>query len=211
MNAATSLNNLKTSVDHLDVGNLKTVPIDLQKLSGVVDNDVVKNAKFNTLKTKVNSLKNKIPGATTLIHINQYKTDKQKIPNTSGLVTTAILNTKITEVENKTPNHDKYITTRKFNKLTGEHFAAKLKQANLLATTAFDNKLTSYNRRITSNKTKYLEFQMKLDSLITNDYRFFLDRMFSTSNDGSQNTFAYQPTLDTLELKENKGTDYVLR
>ena len=35
--------------------------------------------------------------------------------------------------------------------------------------------------------------------------------MCFTSNDGSQNTFAYQPTLDTLELKEDKGTDYVLR
>ena len=29
------------------------------------------------------------------------------------------------------------------------------------------------------------------------------------SNGGSQNTFAYQPTLDALELKKDKGTDYV--
>ena len=33
--------------------------------------------------------------------------------------------------------------------------------------------------------------------------------MYFTSNDGSQNTF-YQPTLDTLALKKDKGTDYVL-
>ena len=26
---------------------------------------------------------------------------------------------------------------------------------------------------------------------------FFLGRMYFTSNDGSQNTFVYQPTLDT--------------
>ena len=26
-------------------------------------------------------------------------------------------------------------------------------------------------------------------------------------DDGSQNMFAYQPTLDTLELKNDKGTD----
>ena len=32
-----------------------------------------------------------------------------------------------------------------------------------------------------------------------------------TSNDGSQNIFVYQPVLDTLEFKEDKGTDYVLR
>ena len=36
----------------------------------------------------------------------------------------------------------------------------------------FDNKLTSFNRRITSNKTKTLEVLKKLNSLITNDYIF---------------------------------------
>ena len=55
---------------------MKTVPMDLKKLSDVVDNDVVKNTKFNTLKTKVYSLEKKIPHATKLIHINQYNTDK---------------------------------------------------------------------------------------------------------------------------------------
>ena len=34
--------------------------------------------------------------------------------------------------------------------------------------------------------------------------------MYFTYNDGSQNTFVYQPTLDTLELKKTQGTDYVL-
>ena len=33
--------------------------------------------------------------------------------------------------------------------------------------------------------------------------------MYFTSKDGSQNTFASEPTLDTLELKKDKGTDYV--
>ena len=36
-----------------------------------------------------------------------------------------------------------------------------------------------------------------------------LGGIYLTSNNGSQNTFVYQPTLDTLELKKNKGTDYV--
>ena len=34
--------------------------------------------------------------------------------------------------------------------------------------------------------------------------------MYFTSNDRSQNTFYYQPTLDTLEFKKYKDTDYVL-
>ena len=65
------MNNLKTKVDDLYVGKLKTVPIDLKKLS--VDNQVVKNTKFSTLKTKVNKLNKKVPDATTLTLKNQTK------------------------------------------------------------------------------------------------------------------------------------------
>ena len=44
----------------------------------------------------------------------------KKISYTSGLVTTTVLNTKTSEVENKILNHDKYIATPEFNKLTPE-------------------------------------------------------------------------------------------
>ena len=37
----------------------------------VVDNEVAKNRKFNTLKTKANDLGKKVPNVTTSIHINQ--------------------------------------------------------------------------------------------------------------------------------------------
>ena len=76
-------------------------------------------------------------------------------------MTTTVLNTKIGEVENKVPDHSKYITNKKFNKLTAENFAAILKQANLVSKTDFDNKLISFNRKNTSNKTKYLEVSKK--------------------------------------------------
>ena len=82
-NAVTSLNNLKKKVNDLDVDKLKTVSVDLKKLSNMVDNEVVKNTKFNTLKTKVINLEKKVPGATNLTHINQYNTDlefRQKKP-----------------------------------------------------------------------------------------------------------------------------------
>ena len=99
------------------------------------------------------------------------------------------------EVENKIPDNSKYITTQESNKLTTENFAARLNQVNLVKKkqTDFDNKLTSFNKRIASNKTKYLEAQKKLNSLITKDHNFFLGRIYFTSNDGSQNTFIYQP------------------
>ena len=79
VNVPTSLNNLKTKVDDLDVRKLKIVPVDLKKLSDLVANEVDKNRKFNTLKRKLNSLEKKIPDLTTLIHINQYNTEKQNL------------------------------------------------------------------------------------------------------------------------------------
>ena len=77
---------------------------------------------------------------------------ENKIPYTSSLVTTAISNTKFTEVDDA-----KYLTTQWFNKLTAEKYVARLKQADLVNKTDSDNKLTSFNKRITSNKTKYFE------------------------------------------------------
>ena len=67
---------------------------------------------MSILKKKVNNWEKKIHDSTTIIHINQYQTDKQdiekrlqilikKIPGVSGLVTTIVLITKIGEVDNK--------------------------------------------------------------------------------------------------------------
>ena len=139
---------------------------------------------------------------TTTVFNTKISEVENKIPNTNNLVTTTVLNTKISEFENKIPNHDKYVTAPEFNELTAKKFAARLKQANLVDKTDFDNKLTSYNRRITSNNTKYLEVQKKLNSLITNGYNFFLGRMYFTSNNGSQSTFAFQPTLRYFRMKK---------
>ena len=74
LNVPCGLNNLRTKLDDLDVGNFKTVPVDVKKLSNVVSNEVVENPQFSKLNTKENSLENKIPDGTTLIDINQYST-----------------------------------------------------------------------------------------------------------------------------------------
>ena len=66
----------KAEFDKLDINKLVNVPVSLNNLKrnvddlDVVDNEVVKNTKFNTLKTNVNNLEKKIPDATTIIHIN---------------------------------------------------------------------------------------------------------------------------------------------
>ena len=118
------------------------------------------------------------------LEANQWKLSevKNKIPDTSSLVTTTVLNTKISEVENKIPDYAKYITTQEFNKFTAENVAARLKQANLVGKTDFGNKLISFNRKITLNKTKYLE--VSLNSLTSKDHYFFIGRIYFTSNDG---------------------------
>ena len=117
-------------------------------------------------------------------------------------MTTAVLNKKIGEAEKKIPDTRnlvtttaKYITTQEFNKLTAKNFVARIKEADLVNRT---------DRRITSNKTKNLEIQKKLNRVITKDYNYFLCRIYFTSNNGSQNTFVYQPKLDTSELKKRQ-------
>ena len=57
------MNNLKTNIDDLYVGKLKTDPVDLEKLSDVADN-VVKKKNQHTKDKKISD------GA-ALIHTNQ--------------------------------------------------------------------------------------------------------------------------------------------
>ena len=72
------MNNLKTKVENLGVGKLKTVLVDVKKLRDFVDNEVVENVNFNVLETKLNNSDKKNLDATALSHINQFKTDKDK-------------------------------------------------------------------------------------------------------------------------------------
>ena len=51
----------------------------MKKWNHAIDNEVVKNKKLSTLKTKLNNLEKKILDAPTLIHINQYNADKQNL------------------------------------------------------------------------------------------------------------------------------------
>ena len=95
----TNLASLKTEVDKLDVDKLVPVPVDLNKLSDVVKNDVVKKIVFDKLVAKVNSI-----DTSGFVLKTKYDTDKSKlknkIPDTSGLVK----KTKTTEIEGKVPN-----------------------------------------------------------------------------------------------------------
>ena len=51
-----NLVSLKTEVHKIDADKLKSVPVDLTKLSSVVKNDVVKKTEYNKLVTKVDNI-----------------------------------------------------------------------------------------------------------------------------------------------------------
>ena len=69
-------------------------------------------------------------------------------------------------------NHDVYITTQEFNKLTPENLTEGLKQAQLANKNDdfakqkdFDNKLKNINKKVTSSKIKQIEVEKKLNDL----------------------------------------------
>ena len=62
-------------------------------------------------------------------------------------------------------NHDKYITTPEFNTLTADVFNVRLAQADLLTKLDFDAKLSSLNKKITSNKSKHFLIENGLKEL----------------------------------------------
>ena len=132
---------------------------------------------------------------TTIVLNTKISEVEKKVPDSSSLVTTTVLNTKVSEAANTIPDHSKYITNSEFNKLTTENFTARVKQANSVNKTDFDIKLISFNRKITSNKAKYLEVLEKVDSLITKDHNFFLGEIYFTSDERSQNTFINQQLI----------------
>ena len=69
-------------------------------------------------------------------------------------------------------DHDVYITTQEFNKLTPENLTEGLKQAQLAnknddfaKQTDFDDKLKNINKKVTLSKIKQIEVEKKLNDL----------------------------------------------
>ena len=115
---------------------------------------------------------------------------ESKIPDASSLAKKKKkdYNTKISDIEKKVSdhNHDKYISAPEFNKLTTEVFAERLKQANLVTKSDFDDKVKNLNQKISSNKTKHLLFQNKFKKVQTFDSIYFRCKTHF-EKDGTQN------------------------
>ena len=97
------LRNLKSKVNELDIGKLETTPVDLSKLTNVAKNDVVKKDAYNA---KIKTIEDKIPDITTLATkttLNvKTKEVKGEIPSITNLDTTTT--TALTAVKNKIPD-----------------------------------------------------------------------------------------------------------
>ena len=118
------------------------------------------------------------------------------IPNNSSLVKKTDYNTKIPEIEKKLTdhNHDKYITTPKFNTLAADIFNARLAQAKLITKTDFEVKLSSLNRKVTANKSKHLLLENEFKKLKTFDLSYFIGKSHF-EEDGTQNYLVFQPDV----------------
>ena len=120
-------------------------------------------------KTKLTELENKILDVSSLATKTALTVVENKIPDVSSLIKKTDYNTRITEIENKLTdhNHDKYITTPKFNTLAASVFNARWTQANLITKTDFDAKLSGLNKKVTANKAKHLLVENELKKLKT--------------------------------------------
>ena len=102
----TNLAALKTEVDKIDADKLKTVPVDLAKLSNVVNNDIVKKTDYNT---KVTSIESQIAGVTKNTLDNLADITKLKAIDTSNFVLKTKFASDVTTLEIKIDTVDKKI------------------------------------------------------------------------------------------------------
>ena len=123
-------------------------PADLSKLSDIVKMILLKkmcimlwskilyiklililNTNTN-LNAKINEVKNGIPSITNLARTPAFTAKINEVKNKKPNISNLAICTAFTPVENKIHDHNKYITTPEFNKLTTENFATKLAQTN---------------------------------------------------------------------------------
>ena len=136
----TNLAALKTEVDKIDADKLKTVPVDLAKLSNVVKNEVVKKADYDT---KVTNIESQIAGVTKNMVDNLADITKLKAVDTNNFVLKTKLASDVTTLENKIDTVDKKIPD-----ISG--LATKTSLTSYLQTATFNSKVTEVENKIKS-------------------------------------------------------------
>ena len=174
----TNLAALKTEIDKIDADKLRTTPIDLDRLSNLVKNDVVKKTDYNT---KITSIEAQIAGLTKNTVDNLVDITKLKAIDTNSFVTrtkfsadTNALDDKIDGVEKKTgisglatkTSLNDYLQTSTFNSKVTE-VENKIKDADIIAKSA--------NTKANTIKSNLTDYAKKADvatdiTTIKNDY-----------------------------------------
>ena len=189
------------------------------KVNNIDTSDFVLKTKYQADKT---GLEKKIPDVSNLVKKAKLTELENKIQDISSLATKTLL----TAVENKIPSVSNLakkqfltqklvslkrilliiITTPGFNILAADVFSARLAQVNLVTKTNFDAKLSSLNRKITSNKSKNVLVENQFKNLKTFDSSYFIDQSHF-GEDGTQNYLVLQPLNRYFKVIAN--TDYV--
>ena len=175
----TNLAALKTEVDKLGTDKLKTAPVDLAKLSNVVENEVVKKTDYNA---KVTSIEAQITGLTKNTTDNLNDITKLKAIDTNSFVTrtkfsvdTNALDDKIDGVEKKKTDIsglatktslNYYLKTSTFNSKVTE-VESKIKDTDIIAKSA--------NTKANTTRSNLTAYAKKADvatdiTTIKNDY-----------------------------------------
>ena len=146
-------------------------------------------ATKTTLNAKINKVKGEIPSITNLATTTALTPVENEILNVSDLVKKKLTITQKLVKLKKITAHvlEKYIITLEFNRLTAEHFAARLAQANLVNEndianvvnkTDFGDKLKKLNKKVPSNKIKYLIVENELKKLQAFDSSLFISQSY---------------------------------
>ena len=203
----TNLAALKTEVDKIDADKLKTVPVDLAKLSNVVKNEVVKKIDYNT---KVANIESQIASVTKNTVDNLADITKLKAVDTNNFVLKTKLASDVTSLENKIDTVDKkipdisglatktsltsYLQTATFNSKVTE-VENKIKSADIIAKSA-NTKANTIRSDLTSYATKT---DVATDiTAIKNDY------VTNASLTSQLNDLKSQHTIDEVKKVEDK-------
>ena len=134
----TNLAALKAEVDKIDVDKLKTTPIDLDRLSNLVKNDVVKKTDYNA---KVTSIEGQIAGITKNTIDNLADITKLNAVDTSNFVTRTKFSADTNALDDKIDGVGKKIPD-----ISG--LATKTSLSDYLQTSTFNSKVTKVENKI---------------------------------------------------------------
>ena len=144
----TNLASLKTEVDKLAIDMLAPVPVDLNKLSEVVKNDVIKKAMYHKLVAKVNNI-----DTNEFVLKTKYQTDKTELEKKVSNVSNLVKKTKLTELENKIPDVSSLVTKTALAAVENKIPSV----SNLVKKTDYDTKITEIEKKLTDhNHDKYI-------------------------------------------------------